>query len=495
MATAQPWTPQVIWQQNGAGDSSLYGASVFAMGDQDDDGYMDWGVIVGGQWGQSGTPNEPRVELFHGGNPPSNLPYLTFRPRSNEYEVYGGASGDLNGDGHIDLCLQRQLRANGDTNLVEIYYGGPGMDTIPNLIFHAPSLLLGYLLPMRDFNGDSFDDLYVYVHGNPNRGLVFFGGNPMDTLPDWAVNSSIGHDYLPYAQTFGDLNGDGFDDFVSYSVWTQHMLYIFHGAALPDTSPAAIWNTFADFPARIINDLNGDGRAELVSTNSAEVHIHWGAQTISPTPDAVLSWPGCTEYPLNITSVGDLNRDGYKDFAVLSDYCDDDPWGKLCVYFGGPTPSSSPALEILGNTAPTNLMGIKSAAGLGDINGDSLADFAVGAWDNNPTGLRGHVVIVSGLAVNAEGPRSLVSRDLAMSVYPNPFNAQATVSLEIPRFCDVVRLTVFNLLGQAVHEGTLRNVIGSVHYPLDATAMSSGIYLLRASAGSMQTMQKLVVLK
>jgi hypothetical protein len=43
-ALAQPWTPQVIWLRQGQGDSSRYGVSVLALGDQNNDGYADFGV-------------------------------------------------------------------------------------------------------------------------------------------------------------------------------------------------------------------------------------------------------------------------------------------------------------------------------------------------------------------------------------------------------------------------------------------------------------------
>jgi hypothetical protein len=90
---------------------------------------------------------------------------------------------------------------------------------------------------------------------------------------------------------------------------------------------------------------------------------------------------------------------------------------------------------------------------------------------------------------------SVIPLFLGMSVYPNPFNSATTISLTLPFSSHNITLTTFNLLGQVVREDHLPAAVGQVVYHYDASALASGIYLLRAEAGTLSQTTKLVVMK
>jgi hypothetical protein len=493
VASAQPYSPHVIWDRSGSGDSSRYGIT-YALGDQNEDGRADFAVWALG-WGGMGQPSEALAELFHGGNPPDTIPYMSFRARPDDYQFYRFQTvGDLNGDGFIDWQIWRVPVSDPNQITFETYWGGPNADTIPDLIFHGPWTGNVSLIPAGDFNGDGFDDLYFWRSGNPDYGQVLFGGNPMDTMPHWTRHSPPGHPFESLPRSFGDANGDGFSDFVSGSP-DENLTYVYVGAANPDTLPAYVWMSFYHTYSRILPSLNGDRYADLVFSGYPQWTVHLGDTALSSIPIFAMNFFGNCSWNF-ATGIGDINGDGYQDMCAIDPGCNN-LWGTLCIYLGHPWLNADPAVIIQGWTFPLNLIGINNAAGLGDVNGDGLDDFAIGAFTYGD-GFRGRAVILSGdtgLVVSARNLRSEVPRELSLKVYPNPFNAQTTIDLYLPIQTAQVELDVFNVIGQRVTNVT-QPVLGShLTYSLDVSTWASGVYLLTARAGNLRTTQKLMLLR
>jgi hypothetical protein len=123
---------------------------------------------------------------------------------------------DFNGDGCLDIVMSHQ--ADLDSISAVYIFDGPDFDTIPSVVIGAPSELdtlgypngretFGYLARnIGDFNGDVWDDLAIIYQYRP---VLYFGGPGSDTL--W--------DLLPEAGSWsparaGDVNGDGWNDYV-----------------------------------------------------------------------------------------------------------------------------------------------------------------------------------------------------------------------------------------------------------------------------------------
>lgn len=120
-----------------------------------------------------------------------------------------GGIGDVNGDGWPDLGVPEIV--------CPIYYCGPGLDTIPDLI------TLGAARSMAaagDVNGDGFNDLLCgdtrYEHGAVD---LYVGGPEFDSQWDLTINRS---DLPPHTLTAigrtlgsaGDFNNDGYNDYM-----------------------------------------------------------------------------------------------------------------------------------------------------------------------------------------------------------------------------------------------------------------------------------------
>ncbi|HTY59080.1 MAG TPA: T9SS type A sorting domain-containing protein, partial [Bacteroidota bacterium] len=79
--------------------------------------------------------------------------------------------------------------------------------------------------------------------------------------------------------------------------------------------------------------------------------------------------------------------------------------------------------------------------------------------------------------------------------FPNPFNPFTTVTYQIPAACRV-SLRVYDLLGRAVV-----SLVDGVEQPgihrarLDGTALASGVYICRLTAGGFTAAKKVVLVK
>ena len=79
--------------------------------------------------------------------------------------------------------------------------------------------------------------------------------------------------------------------------------------------------------------------------------------------------------------------------------------------------------------------------------------------------------------------------------FPNPFNPTTTIKFSIPKEVQV-NLSVYNILGEKVKE--LKNEVmkpGYFEVEFDASALASGVYLYRITAGDFVQTKKMVLLK
>jgi hypothetical protein len=103
---------------------------------------------------------------------------------------------------------------------------------------------------------------------------------------------------------------------------------------------------------------------------------------------------------------------------------------------------------------------------------------------------------VTGIVGNEELPRRFgVSPN-----YPNPFNPTTTIKYQLPRTSEV-RLTVYNVLGQAVRRLVDAKVEAGYHsVEWDGSnevgaQVASGIYIYRFTADNYLNVQKMILMK
>ncbi|KAM8839642.1 integrin alpha-6-like isoform 1-T1 [Synchiropus picturatus] len=135
-------------------------------------------------------------------------------------------------------------------------------------------------------------------------------------------------------------------------------------------------------------DLNNDGWDDLVVGapqyyekdseigGAIFIYINNGGDWNSPTPTK-LNGPQNSMFGLSVETLGDINQDGFDDFAVGAPYADDGA-GKVFVYHGSTEAPEEAAQEISGKPLNVKQFGY-SLAGNMDLDENSLPDMAVGS--------------------------------------------------------------------------------------------------------------------
>jgi len=94
-----------------------------------------------------------------------------------------------------------------------------------------------------------------------------------------------------------------------------------------------------------------------------------------------------------------------------------------------------------------------------------------------------------------DDPFASLPTHIRMSNYPNPFNAQTTISYDMP-VAGHTTLEIYNLNGQLI-ERLVDNVLPAGEHSVvwNANNVSSGVYLYRLSAGGITKANKMILIK
>lgn len=219
----------------------------------------------------------------------------------------------------------------------------------------------------------------------------------------------------------GDLNGDGYRDVLAGAprLTQQHQregaVWAFYGSANGFPSHAS-WQFQGGRPDAKIGaavagsgDVNGDGLADVLvgaaqytvaAENDGKVWLFLGTSAgLKPQP----AWTahgvrGHGRFGASLAFLGDLNGDGFGDVAIGAPGTDrgQTTTGQVFVYFGSPRGlPDQPAWLLTGEQKAAGFG--ECLAGVGDINGDGLADLAVSAPHQSVTSLeQGRVYLYLG---------------------------------------------------------------------------------------------------
>jgi len=179
----------------------------------------------------------------------------------------------------------------------------------------------------------------------------------------------------------GDVNNDGYDDFLTTSE-NIRAVHLFLGAA--ETS--GITPVFIPSPnnerstsVALVGDVNSDGYDDFVvgALWDDVAWLYYGGDPVDLIPDVTLSGSGT--FGITASAAGDFNQDGYADFAIgaPSFPANGIVPGAVFLYLGGSDPSAVAAFTVLGQQHQENF-GRPLGLG-GDFNGDGVRDLVVAA--------------------------------------------------------------------------------------------------------------------
>ena len=271
------------------------------------------------------TESQQQSILFHNITIPfDTIPDFILKPPNLipgfDYSIFGDniIAGDFNGDGKRDIATNLRYQELDSLNgQIYLYWGGASFDTIPDMIITRPgSYEFGFegfgktLENLGDVNADSFDD-FIASSGlgiNDTVHFLYFGGPDIDTIPDIIIA-----DYTNVIRAAGDINNDGFNDFL----------------------------TSYPFPFQ-----------------GGKVNLHLGGPLVDSIPDLTIYESDIPRiqwfFGREVSGVGDVNGDGIDDFAFSAEIFDTTYRQGVVYIFAGWDSTSTDVEYNFESTLPEN---------------------------------------------------------------------------------------------------------------------------------------------
>lgn len=250
-----------------------------------------------------------------------------------------------------------------------------------------------------DVNNDGYDDFIVsYRNGNvpSDQGIIklYLGTPNFDLIPD-IIFHYPGNEYLnDFSDGYGvgDVNNDGYDDFVLVGAFASPLpkgkVFLYYGGETIDTIPVAEFydpNFGSDnfgYPTIRLGDINKDGYDDFAvgsfdQMGPSNVYFFWGGDTISWNRSITFTSDSVGDsFGASFANVGDINNDGFDDIAIgAPGQYSFNNYGKVYFYFSGPDFDNLPDTVLVSNT-PNDFLG-KLITNANDINGDGKIDFCM----------------------------------------------------------------------------------------------------------------------
>ncbi len=426
--------------------------TTMTRGDVNGDGYTD--LVVGAEGTDvAGGTRDGTVYVFSGATIAGThgvgdaLATINGTEPEADFGDEVSASGDVNGDGYADVLVGALFAAAGGTKRGAAYLFSGATLTGTKTQLDAMASFAGdedndYFASrvsiLDDINNDGYDEAGITAtDADAFKGAAYiFQGGPTlaGAMPLSAAFATIQgenvKDYLGNAlASAGDIDADGTPDVIVGVTCYPGLVdfkgaaFIFSGATLSGTITANTTTAYSTiigaagerFGVRVAGqgDINGDGRDDVVisalynANYRGEVFFFDGATIagVKSSADNFSTVIGNADKDdmYQVSGIGDFNGDGRADILIgANGVAADANDGAAYVFSGadlaGPKTVADAFATIAAAAGSVAQLG-NSVSGGGDVNGDGVPDFAVGAGGTDSS--RGAAYVFSGAALTA----------------------------------------------------------------------------------------------
>lgn len=308
-----------------------------------------------------------------GASTPSFADQQTFATESQPYCV---AAANVNGDGAIDL-----LTANIASNSVSVLLNTTVIGTA-SLGFAAAQEFATLSAPRgvatADVNGDGRVDVIAACSGVNYASVLLNTTAAGATAPSFAPQLGFAMGFNPQAVAMADMNGDGKPDMLvgSPGGLSVRLNTTAPGASTPSFGSNQQTAVGSNTQSLVVTDLNGDGKADVIVANQSDAQVTVVLNTIAPgatTTSFSAPQSFATGASPNAVIATDLNGDGKPDLVATNSTS-----STFSVLFNTTATGASLPSFAAQATFPSGGSGLPTLAAAADINGDGKPDLIVG---------------------------------------------------------------------------------------------------------------------
>ena len=279
--------------------------------------------------------------------------------------------------------------------------------TVPDKIFDGePNSKFGGRIACGDVDGDGYDDIVIGAgkyNNKRGRTYLFYGGPDMDTTPDLILEGQNEGDMFGVVSC-GDIDNDGYEDIVIVACGyrkNRGRAYLYWGSKRNsmDANPDKIFDGEAvegsmfglGCPGPVIYDIDNDGYRDIIfgayrypGDGTGRAYLYYGNKKglMDTSYDLIFTAENSRDNFGYAIGCGDVDSDGYGDIIIgarLYPSGKAASQGRAYLYYGDSRSNMDAKADVIfdAESAENNCFG--QGIALSDFNNDGHDDMVIGA--------------------------------------------------------------------------------------------------------------------